>query len=67
MKTEELVLNNCSKGEIIEKLGEAFPDIRVPIFAAAFVIKTINLCNLSGFVVSSQDCDSIFVSNLQSD
>ena len=65
MKTEELVLDNCSKGEIIEKLGEAFPDIRVPIFAAAFVIKPINLCNLPGFVVASQNGDSVFVPDLE--
>lgn len=61
VKTEKLIFNNCSEGQEVEQFGETFPDIWVTVFPAAFVIESINLSDLSAFMVSSEDCDSIFI------
>lgn len=67
MKAEELVLDDSSKREEVEELGETFPDIWVSVFSAALIVETIDLSNLSGLVVASQYGDSIFVPDFEGD
>ncbi len=53
MKAEEAVLNDCRDWEEVEQMCEAVPDIGVPVFTAAFIVKAVYLGNLPGLVVSS--------------
>ena len=66
VETEKLVLNDCSQRKIVEELSQGLPDSRVAIFSAALVIEAIYLSDLARFMVSSQDGDSVFVANFQS-
>ena len=45
VKTEDLVLNNCSEGEVIEELGELLPDVSVTILSQTFIVETISIVN----------------------
>ncbi len=76
METEYLAFDNSSEREIIEKLCEVLPHIGVAIFPQTFIIETIaskgnidnnlHLSDLSRFMVTSQDSESISESDFQS-
>lgn len=67
METKDLVFNERCQWEIVKEVSEIFPHRGVSILAKTLVIKAVDLSDLSGLMVSSEDCDSIFESNLQSD
>ncbi len=67
VQAENLVVDECSEGEIVEEVGEVFPDISIAVFSQTFVVKAIDLGNLSTLVVPSKDGDSGRVSDLQGD
>lgn len=66
VKAENLVLNQSGKRKIIEEVGEVLPHVRISVFAKAFVVKSVDLCDLSRFVVSTKDCDTLRVTDFQS-
>lgn len=63
MQTEELILNHSSEREVIEELSENLPNIGVSILPATFIIESINLSDLPGLMISSQNSYSVFVSH----
>lgn len=63
VQTEELILNHSCRGKKVKELSKAFPDIRVTILPAAFIIETIDLSDLPCLVVASQDSYPVFVSH----
>ena len=65
VKAEDLILNEGGEREEIEEVGEIFPDIGVAVFSEAFVIKSVDLCDLAGLVVSSKDGDTLGVTDLK--
>lgn len=67
MKAEDLVLNERGEGEVIEKVGEVSPHVGVAIFAQALVVEAVDLCDLAGFVVSSEDRDPLGVADFKAD
>ena len=52
--TEERVVYAGTQGQIIETISKQSPHRGVTILPQAFVIKTVNLRNLSGLVVASE-------------
>ena len=66
MKAENLVLDNSSNWKRVEQVSEVLPHIRVTILSEAFVIEAVDLSDLSGLVISSEDCNSFSVSNFES-
>lgn len=67
MQTEDLVFDQSSEGEIVEEVGEVFPHVGVAVFAEALVIEAVDLRDLSGLVVSTEDGDTLGVTDLQAD
>jgi len=67
VETENLVVNERSQGKVVEKVRETFPDIRISVFAQTLVVETVDLGNLSGLVVSSKNCNALWVADLESD
>ncbi len=65
MKTEKWVFNNCSQREIVEKFSQGFPNIAVSIFSRTLIIESIYLSDLPGFVVTSENDDSVFISDFE--
>ena len=66
-KSTDLVLDESSEGEIIEKIGEVPPYVGVSVLAQAFVVETVYLGDLARFVVASEDGDAIAVPQLHRD
>lgn len=64
MKTEDLVIDEGGKGEVIEEVGEGLPNICISILSEALIVEAVNLSNLTGFVITTKDGDSLWVSYL---
>ena len=65
MNTEDLAINNSANRKVIKHFSAVFPRVRVAIFSVDFIIEPIDCSNLSGFVVSSEEGDSIWVLYLE--
>lgn len=62
-----LVLDQGSKGEVVKEVGEGLPDISVAVLSEALVIESVDLSNLTRFMVSTQDGDTVLVAELEGD
>lgn len=67
MQTENLVVDQGGKGEVVEEVGKVFPDIGVAVLAQALVVEAVYLGDLAGLVVAAEDCDALGVSDLERD
>lgn len=65
MEAEDLVLNQGSQGEVVEEVGEYLPHVGVAVFAKAFVVEAVDLCDLARLVVASEDGDALGVSDFE--
>jgi hypothetical protein len=66
MEAEDLVVDEGGKGEVVEEVCKVFPYIRVAIFSETFVVETVDLRDLTGFVVATEDCNALGVSDFES-
>lgn len=67
MESENLIIDDGSQRQEVEQIGIVSPDVGVAVFSKAFVIETVYLCNLPGFVVTTEDGHSVGVSNFECD
>ena len=65
VKAEKWVFNNCSQREIVEKFRQSFPNVAVSIFSWTLIIESVYLSDLPGFVITSENDDSVFVPDLE--
>jgi hypothetical protein len=65
MQAEDLVIDQCGQGEVVEEVGEVFPNIGVAVFSETLVVEAVDLGDLAGFVVSSEDGDAGGISDLE--
>ncbi len=43
------IFNNCDKRKVVEGVSESLPDVGIPIFSQAFIIKSIHLWDDTAF------------------
>jgi hypothetical protein len=67
VQTEDLVVDQGSEGEVVEQVGEVFPDVRIAILSKTLVVEAIDLGNLARLVVSTKNGDALGVSNFEGD
>jgi hypothetical protein len=67
VETENLVVDQCSEGEVVEEIGEIFPDVGIAVFPQALVVEAVDLGDLPGLMVSTKDGDPMGVSDFESD
>ena len=65
MEAEDLVVDQGGQGEVVKKIGEVFPYIGITIFSQAFVVEAVDLGDLSGLVVPTEDGDSVGIADLE--
>ncbi len=53
MDTEDLAFDDCSKRKIIEDVSDVLPDIAISVLSLAFIVESIELGCLTGFMVAS--------------
>jgi hypothetical protein len=64
MHAENLIVNERRKTEVIKDLGTVSPHINRTIFPQTFIIKSIDLRDLSAFMISTNQCDAVRISHL---
>ena len=62
-----LIVDQSSQGKVVKQVGKELPDVGIPVFPQALVVKSIDLSNLSTFVVPSENGNSITITEFQSD
>lgn len=67
MGPEDLSLHNGSKRQVIKQLSEHLPHIVIFILAHALIIESVILSNASGFMVTPEDSESLFVAYLDAE
>lgn len=67
MNTEYLVIDHHAQRQEVEHIGEVVPDVCVTVFSSAFGVESVGLGDTAGFVVSSDQVDSLGVSEFQAD
>lgn len=65
MHAKDLIIDNCSDGEVIKDFGEGSPDIERAVFSDTLIIETVNLRDEPRLVISSEQGDSVLVSDLE--
>lgn len=64
MDTEDFAFNDSSNTEIVEDFSAIFPRVGVSILSDCLIIKTVNSCNLSSLVVTSEQGDVSWIFQL---
>ena len=67
VEAEDLVVDQRGEGEVVEEVGEVFPHVGVAVLAQALVVEAVDLRDLAGLVVATEDGDALRVSDFESD
>ena len=65
VQAEDLSVHEGRERQVVKQVGEVFPDVSVAIFPEAFVVETVDLGDLAGFVVATEDRDTLAETNLE--
>jgi len=65
VQTKDLVFDEGGQRKIVEEIRKHLPNVGTSVFAKAFVIEAINLCDLSAFVVPSQNGQTVLITYLE--
>jgi len=60
-----LAINESSKWQIVEEIGEILPDVGVAVLAQTLIVEAVDLCYLATLVIAAQNCDAVFEANLK--
>jgi hypothetical protein len=62
-----LIVDQRRQRQIIKQIREKLPHIRIPILSQTLVVEPVHLGDLSGFMVSSENGDTIPVAEFERD
>jgi hypothetical protein len=65
MEAEELVLHNRRERQEVKQISEALPHIGITILSGALVVEAVDLSDLPGFVVASEQSNPISEAHLE--
>jgi hypothetical protein len=65
VQTEDLIVDQGRKREVVEEICEVFPHVCVAILSEALVVEAIDLGDLARLVVSAEDGDALRVADLE--
>lgn len=66
VEAEYLVVDEGGKREVVEEVGEVLPNVGIAVLSEALIVEAIDLRDLAGFVVATEDGDSLGVADLES-
>lgn len=67
VKAENLVVDEGGQRQVVEEVGEVFPDVSVAVLAQTLVVEAVDLGDLTRLVVAAKNSDALGVSDLESD
>lgn len=65
MHAKHATIDDRAKRQIIENLAAPPPDVAIPVFPLALVVKSINLRYLPGFVVPPNEGDTFRITDFE--
>jgi hypothetical protein len=65
VKAEDLVLDQGGQGKEVKEVGKVLPNVGIAILSETLIVKSIDLGDLARFVVSTENCDALGVSDLE--
>ena len=65
MNTEDLIVDHSCQRQVVENFCAVAPNIYRAIFSEALIIETVNLCDLSTLMITSDKRDPLWVSHLK--
>ena len=65
MQAEDFVFHNSSEGKEVEQVGVLLPHVGAAVLSHALIIKTIHLCDLPRFMISTKNSNAIRPSELE--
>jgi hypothetical protein len=65
MEAKDLVVDKSGEGEVVEQICKILPYICISIFTKTLIIKPVDLCDLSGLVVSTENGNSLRIPDLE--
>lgn len=65
MNTKDSAINDCAKSEIVKNFTTPAPNVTAAVFTLTFIVKTIDLGNLTGLVVASDKSDTVWIADLE--
>lgn len=63
MDAEYASFDNYCQGHIVEYICTIPPHAERAIFSQTLIIKSIDLCDLAALMITSQKCDSVWISD----
>ena len=66
-ETTYLIVDEGGEGEVVKEVGEEFPNVGVAVLAQTFVVETVDLGDLTRFVISTEDRHAVAVADLHRD
>jgi hypothetical protein len=67
VEAEDLVVDEGGEGEVVEKVGEGFPDVGVAVLPQTLVVEAVDLGDLPRLVVAAKDGDPLSVPDFERD
>jgi len=67
MEAEDVSLDNGGEWKVVEQSCESLPDVGISVLSKAFIVESVDLGDLLALVVTSENGDSVWVSNLEND
>ena len=67
MDAENAGLDDGCESEAVKNVCTHLPNIRVTVFAEAFVVKAVGLGSLAGLVVATEHCNTVWIADFESD
>lgn len=61
VETENLVFHNRGHGKRVKQVSEKLPHVSISVFSETLVVESVDLSDLPGLVVSSEDGDSLLI------
>lgn len=65
MQAEDLVLDHSSQRQVIKQVSQELPHVCIAVLAHTLVVKAIDLGDLAAFVITSQNGETVTISNLE--
>ena len=64
MHAEDFVFYESCEGQIVKDISAISPNVKRTVFSETLIIEPIHLCNLPALMISSDQCNPIWVSHL---
>jgi hypothetical protein len=65
MNAENSPINHSSQTQMIKDLATIPPDVDTPVFPLTLVVKTVNLSDMSRFMIATDEGDAVRVSDFE--